>query len=217
MSNPSEPESQHGVAHHGPPILTSADEGRCLAMAAWIGAERRGRGKEWLPSEAELREAASTWRMHDGVELPPPGPREVAICMAMTEWIRVAGKERNGADWLPGAADICKSRLFWRLRSGKPALPSPPPTAYSCPWYELIDEPGRPHWAYDLAEWGGETAVAQCRYRVLQRDDAGKPSRLAFGPYEFRVWLGKSPYSDHDGWWLQYEPVRREAAAASAR
>lgn len=155
-------EQEHGVAHHGPPILTRRDE---------------------------------------------------AICLAMSEWIRIA-RQGYGSDWLPGSADICKSRLFWRLRSGKPALPSPPPTAYSCPWYELIDEPERPHWAYDMGEWNGETFFAQCRYKVLARDDVGKPARVKFGPYEFRCWVGKSPYSnDHEGWWLQYEPSATIAKA----
>ena len=149
-------EQEHGVAHHGPPILTRRDE---------------------------------------------------AICLAMSEWIRIARK-RNGADWVPSAADICKSRLFWRLRSGKRPLPHPPPTAYSCPWYELIDEPDRPHWAYDMGEWDGETFFAQCRYEVLARGDDGKPARVKFGPYEFRCWLGASPYGiGVEGWWLQHEPA----------
>ncbi len=134
--------------------------------------------------------------------------RDESICLAMVEWIEIA-RERNGKDWLPGSADICKSRLFWRLRSGKSALPSPPPTAYSCPWYELIDEYERPHWAYDMHEWNGETFFAQCRYKVLTRDESGKPSRVKFGPYEFRCWLGESPYGGkHEGWWLQYEPKK---------
>lgn len=149
-------ENEHGVAHHGPPILTRRDEALCNAMAAWIAIAR----------------------------------------------------ERNGKDWLPGGADICKSRLFWRLRAGKKPLPSPPPTAYSCPWYELIDEPERPHWAYDMGEWNGETFFAQCRYEVLARNDDGKPARVKFGPYEFRCWRGASPYGNGvEGWWLQHEPA----------
>ncbi len=37
-----------------------------------------------------------------------------------------------------------KSALFWRLLNGKEPLPMPPPTSYSYPWYEIIEEPG-PH------------------------------------------------------------------------
>jgi hypothetical protein len=33
-----------------------------------------------------------------------------------------------------------KSALFARLLSGKPALPHPPPTSFSYPWYSLIDD-----------------------------------------------------------------------------
>lgn len=131
--------------------------------------------------------------------------RDEAICHAMVNWIRIA-RERNGKDWLPGSADICKSRLFWRLRAGKQPLKHRPPTAYSCPWYELIDEPERPHWAYDMAEWEGETYFAQCRYKTLDRDADGKPSRVTFGPYTFKCWFGESPYGGKvGGWWLQLE------------
>lgn len=37
-----------------------------------------------------------------------------------------------------------KSALFARLLNGKSALPSPPPTSYSYPWYSVIEEEG-PH------------------------------------------------------------------------
>lgn len=35
-----------------------------------------------------------------------------------------------------------KSALFHRLLSGKPALPFPPPTAFSYPWYDVVETPG---------------------------------------------------------------------------
>jgi hypothetical protein len=78
-------------------------------------------------------------------------------------------------------------------------------------WSELINEPERPHWGYDMDEFRGDPFCVQCRYEVLKRDEAGKPTRLKFGPYEFRCWRGESPYgSKHDGWWLQYEPAKKE-------
>ena len=161
----SEFEDLHGVAHHGPPILTRRDESICLAMAAWIAIAR----------------------------------------------------ERYGKDWLPGSADICKSRLFWRLRSGKPALKSPPPTAYSCPWYELIDESERAHWAYDMHDWEGIPYFAQCPYKLLERDESGKPSKVSFGPYTFKCWMGNSPYGgNNQGWWLQLEPAAAIGSAHEA-
>lgn len=41
-----------------------------------------------------------------------------------------------------GGAGDPKSALFARLLNGKPALPYPPPTAGSYPWYEVIEAPG---------------------------------------------------------------------------
>lgn len=42
-----------------------------------------------------------------------------------------------------------KSALFWRLLNGKEPLPMAPPTNYSYPWYEIIEEPG-PHRVGDI-------------------------------------------------------------------
>lgn len=44
-----------------------------------------------------------------------------------------------------GSAGNAKSALFARLLSGKPALPEPPPTSFSYPWYAVIEEPGAHH------------------------------------------------------------------------
>lgn len=44
-----------------------------------------------------------------------------------------------------GSAGDAKSALFARLLSGKPALPEPPPTSFSYPWYAVIEEPGPHH------------------------------------------------------------------------
>lgn len=147
-------DQEHGVAHHGPPILTR---------------------------------------------------REAEICGAMVHWITTVRKQGGYyADFMPSGADICKSRLFWRIRSGKKPLDNPPPTAYSCPWYELIDEPERPHWAYEVHEREGNAYVAQCRYKVIGRAPDGIPSRLSFGPWEFNLSKGPSPYNNGvTGWWIQ--------------
>ncbi len=136
--------------------------------------------------------------------------REANICLAMSKWIRIAQK-RYGSAWLPGYPDVVKSRLFWRLRSGKEALAHRPPTAYSCPWYELIDEPERAHWAYDMGEWEGCVYFAQCRYdEVLERSKDGKPSVVRFGPYVFSCWFDKSSHNESVmGWWLQLKEVRK--------
>lgn len=163
--------------------------------------------------------------------------RDVSICLAMSEWIGIARKSQWQHDnWLPNSADIRKSRLFWRLRSGKRPLEAPPPTAYSCPWYELIED-DRPHWAYDVHEWPVEEGeeidddeantvwIAQCPFTVLARGAAGKPTRVGFGPWTFRVWSGIQQHlfidprtqahaSEHVlGWWIQRELI----AAAEGR
>lgn len=133
------------------------------------------------------------------------------LCQQMALWIdtaRKAGGNMLGRDWLPSAADIIKSRLFWRIRSGKRPLDHPPPRAYSCPWYEVVEE-DRPHWAYEISDSPlshekGMVYIAQCAYKVLEYGEDGKATVVGFGPYKFKVWMGKSPYSnDHEGLWMQ--------------
>ncbi|WP_163058033.1 hypothetical protein [Acidithiobacillus ferrooxidans] len=84
-----------------------------------------------------------------------------------------------------------KSALFWRLLNGKEPLPMPPPTNYSYPWYEIIEEPG-PHRVGDigfraygkplgaqLAELRGTDIenflfIEQCGWRVLSHNTAAQ-------------------------------------------
>lgn len=47
--------------------------------------------------------------------------------------------------FMGGRAGDCKSALFARLLDGKPALPYPPPTSYSYPWYGIIEDKGPFH------------------------------------------------------------------------
>lgn len=78
--------------------------------------------------------------------------RDVVLLEHAMLWIRTvreAGNPSYTADWVPrGRADYLKSRLFWRIRSGKTPLQYAPPCAYSCPWYELIEE-DRPHYMFE--------------------------------------------------------------------
>ncbi len=67
---------------------------------------------------------------------------------ALAEYNRI--QERNSAPGMttiaPGVSPLIKhrpnpkSRLFARLLQGKPPLPVPPPTSFSYPWYELIED-----------------------------------------------------------------------------
>jgi hypothetical protein len=128
--------------------------------------------------------------------------RDEAVCLTMVEWIRIA-RGKYGPNWLPTSADICKSRLFWRLRAGKQPLEHAPPTAYSCPWYELIEEPEREHFSYDMYDHEGEVYFAQCRYQVVSRDADNKPTVVKYGPYTFSCRYGDDENGKHTGWWLK--------------
>jgi hypothetical protein len=127
--------------------------------------------------------------------------RDVYIAEALVQWIQIAQK-KYGPTWFPNYVDIQKSRLFWRLRSGKELLEEPPPTAFSCPWYELVEEPDRPHWAYDGHLHEGQIYLAQCRYDLLEYDIETKVHVVAFGSYVFRCWQGPSPHGPF-GWYVQ--------------
>lgn len=150
------------------------------------------------------------------------GERETQTAVLMAEWINVARRERYAYDWLPGDVDLVKSSLFSRLRSGKPALASPPPTAGSYPWYKLIDQPERAHWASELYvhKTEGEIAyIAQCPYIIHTYSDKDEmlPFSVSFGKYFFRTifgpmerWSvegGKPPHKVIiHGWWIKYVP-----------
>lgn len=148
--------------------------------------------------------------------------RDLGICEAMILWIKVVRKAYSEKEWLPGPIDIRKSRLFWRLRSGKSPLPEAPPTAYSCPWYEIIEE-DRPHWAFEMHVRDGIAYLAQCGYRIESTDPAGKPQIVTFNKWRFRVWEDAPPYPQTDpnfkGVWVQrvLEAGEKEAQDALAK
>jgi hypothetical protein len=140
--------------------------------------------------------------------------RDLAVAHSVVAWIDTVRKRDGwyGEKWLPSGADFEKSRLFWRIRSGKAPLPHPPPTAYSCPWYELIDEPERAHWAYDHVMHKGVPIFAQCRYELVSlKEGTAIPERVRFGPWTLRCWEGPGPYNNNvHGWWLQLEPATED-------
>ena len=116
---------------------------------------------------------------------------------------------------------MLKSRLFWRIRSGKKPLALPPPTAYSCPWYELLEVPG-PHDVWEeirIHDINGKrvASVAQCLYDVEHIDEDAKFKtvyHLKFNTYTFMAWNGMIPtksitkdgYVDTQspGGWIEY-------------
>jgi len=145
-------------------------------------------------------------------------------CRAMITWIRTVRKERfgdpaYGEGWLPTDVDMQKSRLFWRCRSGKEPLLMAPPTAYSCPWYEVVEEMDRPHWAYDGCIQNTGTRklafIAQCPYEILELADDEKSAIVKFNMWKFRIFIGQQETRTYDpstktthpsfveGWFIQ--------------
>lgn len=89
-----------------------------------------------------------------------------------------------------------KSALFARLLAGKPALADPPPTSFSYPWYEVIED-GRAHevmlgGSLPLGSFAGRVrpsrgadaiVLNQCLWSVLDRNAAAHEFEYSFhGP-----------------------------------
>jgi hypothetical protein len=77
-----------------------------------------------------------------------------------------------------------QSALFARLLEGKAALPYPPPTSYSYPWYDVIEQPGSHHVSIGggvsvagIAHWDGgigtdeHIVLNQCSWTILHKND----------------------------------------------
>lgn len=88
-----------------------------------------------------------------------------------------------------GGAGDCKSALFARLLEGQPALTEPPPTAFSYPWYAVIEESGPFHVMLGGAqsmgavmngargaegEFGIGIGINQCTWAVESMNDSAR-------------------------------------------
>jgi hypothetical protein len=128
--------------------------------------------------------------------------RDIRLLAAYTKWVTTARRAGYAANWLPGEVDWLKSRLFWRIRSGKEPLESPPPTCYSCPWYEVIEMPAEEHSTFEavrIYEDEGKRVVriAQCSYDVIKEgmmDGIENAAIVGFGPYRFKTWNADKTY-----------------------
>lgn len=109
--------------------------------------------------------------------LPAGVPREIS---ALRAHLRQLGQLLGGG----GAGDV-SSALFARLLRGKAPLPLPPPTAYSYPWYDVIEEAGPFEVEVrSVTAWtgGGERgqhdprsiAILQCGWDVVWANDAAR-------------------------------------------
>lgn len=152
---------------------------------------------------------------------------EFACAQAVVTWIstaRAAGY--GGPDWLPTEADIHKSALFERLRSGKDPLPFPPPIGLACPWYAVVEDPNPHHvgalngmmgpWFGGDARWGdlipdGYVSVLQNTYKIVSRageeDYIVRDCHCGLTPYRWRLWLDREwrhpTRPGNGGWFLQ--------------
>lgn len=82
---------------------------------------------------------------------------QLELARGVVLWIETArAAGYGGSNWLPSDADIYKSALFERIRSGKRPLDEPPPRGFSCPWYALVEDRG-PHYVGDDV-WNGPMA-----------------------------------------------------------
>lgn len=144
--------------------------------------------------------------------------RDVQLCEAISLWMRTARKHgREGyydQNWYPSYPDITKSRLFWRIRTGKAPLPEPPPTAFSCPWYEVVEECERPHHCIeafiDIDDEGvekGYVSVNQCTYNLVEKV-SDLEAIVQFGTIRYRLWkedqAGKAEgKTQEESWFIQ--------------
>lgn len=150
--------------------------------------------------------------------------RTQRLVKAFRLWVNtVRGTAKRGGyvyneTWLPGPIDCIKSRLFWWIRSGHEPLPFPPPTAYSCPWYEVITEQGNHH-VYDLHEYPEgsmfyrkdkpSVSISQSIYDILERKEDGSLI-LAYGPWRFRAFRDAEKHADVIGEYNKHDPTCRE-------
>lgn len=63
-----------------------------------------------------------------------------------------------------------RSALFARLLSGRVPLPSPPPTIFGFPWYEIVEETGP--FPVKANPSAGDLVINQCRWSVVERNEA---------------------------------------------
>lgn len=93
---------------------------------------------------------------------------EMKIARNVVRWIETARSAGYPIDWLPSDADVSKSALLERLRSGKEPLGEPPPLGLSCPWYAVVEDPG-PHYVFEVYEDKDTVAVLQNLYKIVRR------------------------------------------------
>jgi len=123
--------------------------------------------------------------------------RDERLLYAFMTWVDTVRRERSDPAWMPSPIDVKKSRLFWWIRSGHEPLSSPPPCAFSCPWYEVVTEAGAHH-VYNLfvnENHPDAVFVAQDRYELIEKRSDSE-MLLGFGPYRFKVFRDIERHAD---------------------
>lgn len=213
-------------------ILTEQDARYVREALRWVAKQREKRGAGWCPTARQIAsiptdrlrfaegppsDSLTIWqrlRRYLYARLPRPeltrhqDLRNVALVLAAVCWVDTA-RQYYRAGWMPKDMDILKSRLYWRLRTGKPPLPEPPPRAFSCPWYEVIEEltPHR-NQEMQLLKDGKGVYLNQCRYALLEKRDDGVMI-LGFGRWRFRAWSQEAQAPDQAvcwKYWIQRVP-----------
>lgn len=105
---------------------------------------------------------------------------------AVVEYARIQHENRqlaeSGSEGYRMQHEISpQSALFARLLDGKQALPYPPPTSFSYPWYDIVETPGQYHVAIGIGPKSNEQCILlnQCPWEVLHKDTAAS-AFLAF-------------------------------------
>lgn len=109
-----------------------------------------------------------------------------------------------------------KSALFHRLLSGRPALPFPPPTSFSYPWYAVVEEPGPFSvmlGAQPFGDHGTTLVINQCPWERTGHNDAATalmaflrdPSTLGWHDEHWHSALN-ALLDDGPCWTIRYAP-----------
>jgi hypothetical protein len=127
---------------------------------------------------------------HEAVEIDDS---HINLMRSFQLWVETVRKTPgNSPLWEPSDIDIIKSRLFWRIRSGHQPLAWAPPKAYSCPWYEVVEDMGN-HSCFEC--WRGQDdrmyglehwIIAQCAYDHIEERENNQHI-VGYGEYRFLI------------------------------
>lgn len=136
--------------------------------------------------------------LHHDMESVDVDEEQIKLMRAYHLWVQTVRQETGSEDWEPSEPDIQKSRLFWRIRAGYLPLPWAPPRAYSCPWYEVVEDMGN-HACFECHrsrrfDPPNTWVVAQCAYKHIE--DRGVDEYIVgYGEYRFLIFRDVEQYA----------------------